>query len=104
MTQSAEVMQDTYHPKETMAAVPDDRAAAGRAAQALRVTGFAEDNMYLLNGVRPGRGFSRKKPIATSSSASSTPFRRWTRRVDATARRIIWSRSRMGVRTSSARP
>jgi hypothetical protein len=61
MTQDTNVMDGTNYPKETMLAIADDRATAERAAQALRAAGFADDDIYLLNGREAWEKIQQKK-------------------------------------------
>ncbi|HEX3270495.1 MAG TPA: hypothetical protein VHR15_07585 [Ktedonobacterales bacterium] len=61
MTQDTDVMHGTNYPKETMVAIADDRATAERAAQALRVAGFSDDDIYLLNGREAWEKIQQKK-------------------------------------------
>jgi hypothetical protein len=61
MTQDTDVMDGTNYPKDTMLAIADDRTTAERAAQALRVAGFAEDDIYLLHGYEAWEEIQRKK-------------------------------------------
>jgi len=61
MTQDTDVMHGANYPKQTMVAIADDRAMAERAAQALRAAGFAEDDIYLLNGRAAWEEIQQKK-------------------------------------------
>src|SRR5215813_7900004 len=55
MTQDTDVMHGANYPKETMVAIADDRATAERAA------GFAESEIYLLNGREAWEKIQQKK-------------------------------------------
>ena len=61
MEQNTDVMQGTNYPKDTMLAIADDHATAERAAQALRDAGFADSDIFVLNGHEAWEKIQQKK-------------------------------------------
>jgi len=61
VTQDTDVMNSTNSPKDTMLAMADNRAAAERAAQALRNAGFDDSDIALLNGREAWEKIQQKK-------------------------------------------